>query len=148
MDTVIWIAQIVLAGMFLFAGLLKLTQPKEKLIDSGQAWVEDFDPRQVKGIATLELLAAIGLILPAALDIVPVLTPGAASGLVFLMLGRERNARAAWRAQHPSDQPRPARARSVRGDRALRPALALSGGLSPGRGGCPWPRWRSARGRA
>jgi uncharacterized membrane protein YphA (DoxX/SURF4 family) len=87
METVIWIAQIVLAGMFMFAGLLKLTQPKEKLIDSGQAWVEDFEPTQIRGIAVLELLAAIGLILPAALDIVPVLTPIAASGLVLLMLG-------------------------------------------------------------
>jgi hypothetical protein len=40
----------------------------------------------VKLIGTLELLAAIGLILPAALDIAPVLTPIAATGLCVLML--------------------------------------------------------------
>ena len=51
------------------------------------AWVEDFDERQIKGIGTLEVLAAVGLILPAALGILPVLTALAASGVVLLMVG-------------------------------------------------------------
>src|SRR5215207_6432380 len=66
---------------------MKLSPPKEKLAASGQAWVEDFDERQVKGIGALEVLAAIGLVLPAALDIAPMLTAVAASGVVLLMLG-------------------------------------------------------------
>jgi hypothetical protein len=73
--------------VFLLAGSTKLAQPKERLAASGQAWVEDFDARQVKGIGLLEVLAAVGLVLPAALDLVPVLTALAASGLVLLMLG-------------------------------------------------------------
>jgi hypothetical protein len=51
------------------------------------AWVEDFSPGTVKLIGALEVLAAIGLILPAALDVLPVLVPLAAIGLIALMLG-------------------------------------------------------------
>lgn len=87
METVIWIIQGLLAAAFAMAGLMKLSRTKEQLAASGQAWVEDFDERQVKGIGALELLAAIGLILPAALDIVPALSAVAASGVVLLMLG-------------------------------------------------------------
>ena len=41
----------------------------------------------VKTLGALELLAAVGLILPAALDIAPVLVPLAAVGVVLLMVG-------------------------------------------------------------
>jgi uncharacterized membrane protein YphA (DoxX/SURF4 family) len=87
METAIWIAQGLLAAVLLMAGSMKLAQPKERLAASGQAWVEDFDAQQVKGIGVLEVLAAIGLVLPTALDLVPLLTPIAASGVVLLMLG-------------------------------------------------------------
>ena len=87
METVIWIAQGLLAAVLVMAGSMKLAQPKERLAASGQAWVEDFDAQQVKGIGVLEVLAAIGLVLPAALDLVPILTAIAASGVVLLMLG-------------------------------------------------------------
>ena len=86
MNIVLWIIAGVLALAFLAAGLTKLTQPKDKLAAT-MAWVEDFSPGAVKAIGGLEVLAAIGLILPAALDVVPVLVPLAAVGLVVLMLG-------------------------------------------------------------
>jgi hypothetical protein len=66
---------------------MKLTRPKDKLAASGLAWTEDFSDGAVKGIGALEVLAAIGLILPAALGIAPVLTPLAALGLVATMIG-------------------------------------------------------------
>ena len=88
METVIWIVQGLLAAVFAMAGVTKLAQPKAKLLASNSmAWVEDFDERQIKGIGTLEVLAAVGLILPAALGILPVLTALAASGVVLLMVG-------------------------------------------------------------
>ena len=87
MNVVLWVIAGVLAAAFLAAGLMKLSQPKKRLADSGMGWVESFSPGAVKAIGALEVLAAIGLILPAALDIVPVLVPLAASGLVVLMLG-------------------------------------------------------------
>jgi uncharacterized membrane protein YphA (DoxX/SURF4 family) len=86
MNVLLWIVAGVLAAAFLVAGLTKLNQPKEKL--AGQmGWVEDFSPGVIKLIGGLEVLAAVGLIVPAALDIVPVLVPLAAVGLVVLMVG-------------------------------------------------------------
>ncbi|MEV4581416.1 DoxX family protein [Nonomuraea jabiensis] len=87
MNVALWIIAGLLALAFLGAGLMKLSQPKEKLAASGMAWTEDFSAGAVKGIGALELLAAIGLVLPAALGIVPVLTPLAAAGLVIVMIG-------------------------------------------------------------
>ncbi|MFI7133529.1 DoxX family protein [Nonomuraea sp. NPDC050153] len=87
MNVVLWIIAGLLALLFLGAGVMKLSQPKEKLAASGMGWTEDFSAGAVKGIGALELLAAIGLILPAALGIVPVLTPLAAAGLVVVMAG-------------------------------------------------------------
>jgi uncharacterized membrane protein YphA (DoxX/SURF4 family) len=86
MNVVLWIVAGVLAAAFLVAGLTKLTQPKQKLA-AQMGWVEDFSPGAVKAIGALEVLAAIGLILPAALDVVPVLVPLAAVGLAVLMVG-------------------------------------------------------------
>jgi len=87
MNVVLWIIAGLLAAAFLAAGAMKLGQPKEKLAKSGLAWTEDFSAGQVKAIGAIEVLAAIGLILPAALDIAPVLVPLAALGLVITMIG-------------------------------------------------------------
>jgi uncharacterized membrane protein YphA (DoxX/SURF4 family) len=87
MNVVLWIIAGLLAAAFLAAGAMKMLQPKEKLIASGMGWAADFSDTQVKLIGVVEVLAAIGLILPAALDIVPVLVPLAALGLVIVMVG-------------------------------------------------------------
>ena len=87
MDVVLWVAAGILAVAFLGAGLSKLLQPRKKLIASGQGWAEDFSDGAVKGIGALEVLAALGLILPAVFDVAPVLVPLAATGLALLMLG-------------------------------------------------------------
>jgi hypothetical protein len=87
MNIALWIIAALLAVAFLASGAMKLTRPKEKLAASGMGWAEDFSAGAVKAIGTLEVLAAVGLILPAALDIAPVLVPLAALGLLLLMLG-------------------------------------------------------------
>jgi uncharacterized membrane protein YphA (DoxX/SURF4 family) len=88
MNIVLWILAALLAALFLAAGGMKLAQPKEKLAASpNMAWAQDFSPGMLKTIGALEVLAAVGLILPAALGIVPVLVPLAALGLVLLMVG-------------------------------------------------------------
>ena len=87
MNIVLWIIAGLLALAFAGAGLMKLAQPKEKLAASGMGWTEQFSPAAVNAIGALELLAAIGLILPAALDIAPILVPIAALGLIALMIG-------------------------------------------------------------
>ena len=86
MNVVLWIIAGLLALAFLGAGLTKLVQPKEKLAAT-MGWVDDFSPGTVRLIGALEVLAAIGLVLPAALDVVPVLVPLAAVGLGALMVG-------------------------------------------------------------
>ncbi len=85
MNIALWIVAGVLALAFLAAGLMKVSQPKEKLAAS-MGWVDDFSPGTVKFIGTMEILGAIGLILPAAIGIAPVLTPLAATGLAITMI--------------------------------------------------------------
>ncbi len=85
MNITLWIIAGLLAAAFFMAGLMKLTQRKEKLA-ANMPWVEDFSAGQVKAIGVVEILGALGLILPAALDIAPILTPLAAAGLAVTML--------------------------------------------------------------
>ncbi len=87
MNIVLWIITGLLAAAFAGAGLMKLTQPKEKLAASGMGWTEQFSPAAIKAIGALEVAAAVGLILPAVLDIAPVLVALAALGLVLIMIG-------------------------------------------------------------
>ena len=86
MDTVIWVVQILVGLLFLAAGFMKLTQPKAKL-QTNMKWVEDFSPNTIKGIGALELLGGVGVILPSLTNILPVLSPLAALGLVLVMVG-------------------------------------------------------------
>lgn len=86
MNIVLWIVAGLLAVVFLAAGSMKLFQPKDKL-ESSQGWVADFRPWAVKAIGVVEVLGALGLILPAVTRIVPILVPIAAAGLALLMVG-------------------------------------------------------------
>jgi uncharacterized membrane protein YphA (DoxX/SURF4 family) len=86
-NIVLWVIAAVLAAAFLAAGLMKVSQPKQKLTAAGMGWAEDYSGRAVKLIGALEILAAIGLILPAVLSIAPVLVPLAATGLSLIMVG-------------------------------------------------------------
>lgn len=86
MNVFLWIVAGLLALGFLGAGAMKLSQPREKL-RANMAWVEDFSAPMVKFIGAMEVLGALGLILPAATGIAPILTPVAAVGLAVIMLG-------------------------------------------------------------
>jgi uncharacterized membrane protein YphA (DoxX/SURF4 family) len=86
MTIAVWIVQALVALAFGMAGLMKLTQPYDKL-GKQMAWVNDFAPSTVRLIGALELLGAIGVIVPAATKILPWLTPVAALGLVLIMVG-------------------------------------------------------------
>jgi uncharacterized membrane protein YphA (DoxX/SURF4 family) len=85
MNVVIWIVQILLALLFAAAGIVKLTQPREKL-RAQMGWVDDYSDNGVKGVGAVELLGAIGLILPAWTGILPILTPLAAVGFMIVMV--------------------------------------------------------------
>ena len=78
----LWIIQVILALIFLFAGSMKLIVPIEQMKG----------PVQLPGlflrfIGVCEVLGGIGLVLPGLLRIRPGLTPLAAAGLVIIMIG-------------------------------------------------------------
>jgi uncharacterized membrane protein YphA (DoxX/SURF4 family) len=86
-DVVTWILQIVLAVAFLGAGLLKLVRPRRALVDAGMGWAQDFSDGGVRLIGLLEVVGAVGLVLPRLTGIAPILTPLAAIGLALVMAG-------------------------------------------------------------
>ncbi|WP_062527885.1 DoxX family protein [Demequina rhizosphaerae] len=85
MITALWILNGILAVFFLIAGGMKLLRTKEQLRASGQGWTDDFRPSSIKAIGVAEVLGAIGLILPLATGIAPVLTAIAAACLAIDM---------------------------------------------------------------
>jgi uncharacterized membrane protein YphA (DoxX/SURF4 family) len=86
MNMVLWIVQILLALAFAMAGIMKVTQPIDRL-ETRMGWVKDVGTRGVRLIGSLEILGALGLILPAVTGIWPWLTPLAATGLALTMVG-------------------------------------------------------------
>jgi uncharacterized membrane protein YphA (DoxX/SURF4 family) len=87
MDMALRIVAIVLAVAFAGSGLLKLVRSKDQLVTSGFGWAEDFSPSTIRLIGVAEILGALGLILPGALHVAPILVPLAAIGLALLMVG-------------------------------------------------------------
>jgi hypothetical protein len=87
----LWIAQGLLALAYLAAGGLKVVRPREQLVASGNFdWMKDTSDLGVKAIGTVELLGALGMILPGVTGIAPILTPIAAVGLVVVQIGAIR----------------------------------------------------------
>src|SRR4051794_9827345 len=78
----LWTVQGLLSVLFLFAGTIKFVMPMEEMVKQSSLpgpffWF----------IGMAEILGGVGLIVPAALRIWPVLTPVAACGLVIIMAG-------------------------------------------------------------
>lgn len=86
MGLVLWVVAGILAAIFLAAGTTKLLRSKDALADAGMGWVQDFSAPAVKVIGLLEVLAAVGLVLPFFVG-VGLLVPLAATGLGLLMMG-------------------------------------------------------------
>jgi len=89
MNIALWIVAGLMAAIYLLSGFGKLLVPRERMAAMGDAsrWVLDFRPGALKAIGALEILGAVGLILPALLDIAPILVPLAATGLTLIMVG-------------------------------------------------------------
>ncbi len=87
MEIALWIVAGLLAAVMLVAGVVKALQPRGTLLSNGIVWIEDFSDNAVKLIGFAEFLGAIGLTLPAVLDIAPILVPIAATCLALLMVG-------------------------------------------------------------
>jgi putative oxidoreductase len=86
MHIALWVVQALLSLAFAGAGATKLFTPIAELATKGMgAWVADSPEALVRFIGVCELLAAVGLVAPAATRIAPRLTPAAALGLVAVM---------------------------------------------------------------
>lgn len=87
MNIALWIMQGLAAFAFLAAGGMKLSMPRQKLVEKGQGWAADVSDGTVKLLGLAEVLGALGVIVPWATGIVSVLTPIAAVCLAILMGG-------------------------------------------------------------
>jgi len=83
-----WIVSIGLALAFAVLGAMKLALSKEHLVLRGADWADDFGPGTVRFVGMTEVLGALGMILPAVLDIPRWLAlTAAAAGLIVVVLG-------------------------------------------------------------
>ena len=82
----LWVAQALLAAMFLMAGATKLMSGSAELVAMGMGWAENAPFLLIKFIGFAEVAGALGLILPAATRIMPNLTKLAAAGLAVIMV--------------------------------------------------------------
>lgn len=85
MNIFIWILQGLLAAVFLMAGVFKVFTPYSALREK-MAWTEDFSAGTIKMIGLAEFAGSVGLILPALLNIYPILSVVAAFALGLIML--------------------------------------------------------------
>ena len=84
MSKTLWTVQILLAALFLFAGVAKFVTPADQMTQGMPAWMSiSF----LYFIGVCEVLGAIGLILPGLLHIKPGLTSLAAAGLTIIVIG-------------------------------------------------------------
>ena len=82
----LWVAQVILAAVYVMAGFMKLTQPIDALVASGMSYAGDYPELLTRFIGTMEGLGALGIILPAATRIAPRLTPLAALGFSIIQI--------------------------------------------------------------
>jgi uncharacterized membrane protein YphA (DoxX/SURF4 family) len=87
MTYVLWFIQVLLALLFLFAGGTKLALPLDVLKSMGSPHQVQLPGLFIRFIGVVEVLGALGLVLPGLLRIKTWLTPLAAAGLVVVMVG-------------------------------------------------------------
>jgi uncharacterized membrane protein YphA (DoxX/SURF4 family) len=87
MTYVLWIIQVLLALLFLFAGGTKLLIPPDVPASMGSPNQIPLPGWFIRFVGVAEVLGALGLILPGLLRIKPWLTPLAAAGLVVITIG-------------------------------------------------------------
>jgi uncharacterized membrane protein YphA (DoxX/SURF4 family) len=85
LNILLWIAQVILCGMFLMAGTMKLITPDDDMMKNMPDATEGF-LKFIRFVGVCEVLGGIGMILPSLLKIKPILTPIAAIGIAITMI--------------------------------------------------------------
>lgn len=86
MNIALWVAQVLLAGMYGMAGGMKTFQPDGVRKNPQMTWAHDKQDGYIRFVGTSELLGALGLFLPMLTGILPWLTPLAAAGLSLIQV--------------------------------------------------------------
>lgn len=84
MNILLWILQILLGALFLFAGITKFVMSTEEMTKGMKV---PLPGSLLLFIGAVEVLGGLGLILPSLVKIKPILTPLAAIGLAIIMIG-------------------------------------------------------------
>jgi hypothetical protein len=96
-----WIVAALLALVYLYSGGLKLLRSPDQLRPM-MGWIDTVPLRLVRAIGGLEVLGALGLIVPPLTGIAPALALAAATGLLLIQVGaislhlRRGEARLIW----------------------------------------------------
>ena len=84
MNIILWILQVLLGLLFLFAGAMKFVMPVAKMNEQAPVVLPGI---LLHFIGICEILGGLGLILPSLLRVEPRLTSLAALGLAIIMVG-------------------------------------------------------------
>ena len=82
----LWVAQGLLVAVFGLSAAVKGTQSKQRVLQLGMSGVVNIPVPMMRFIAVCEVFGVIGLVLPYATGIAPILTPAAAIGLGIIMI--------------------------------------------------------------
>jgi len=86
MNIALWIAQGLLATMYLTVGSRKAFQPAKVREDPRMTWAHGRPDNYIRFVGTTEVLGALGLILPLVTGILPWLTVLAGIGLMLVQM--------------------------------------------------------------
>lgn len=86
MDTALWITSGLLAFVTVLAGGAKLAIPRTTLVPK-MKWAASWSDGRFRLLGLAEVLGGVGVIVPHATGIAPILTPIACGALVVLMAG-------------------------------------------------------------
>ena len=86
MNIALWIAQVLLAGMYGMAGSMKAFQPVKVRENPQMTWAKEKPDTYIRFVGTSEFLGAFGMLLPILTGILAWLTPVAAIGLSIIQL--------------------------------------------------------------
>jgi hypothetical protein len=78
----VWIVSGLLALGYLASAAVKILRPQDKIVETME-WAAGWAPWRVKALGIIEILGAVGIIVPPLVGIAPVLAPIAAVGLVL-----------------------------------------------------------------
>ncbi len=90
MNLALWIVAAVLAVGFVVGGIVKIVTPKDRYAALGHGssrWADQFSPAAFKALGMIEVTGGVGLVLPGAVGVAPVLVPFAALGMALYMAG-------------------------------------------------------------